>query len=382
MNRDGVWSTVPIGEVVTFRAGVGFPIPMQGRTTGELPFAKVGDISRHGRAGLKCISTADMYVDNADLEKLRAQPVPPGSTLFAKIGEAIRHNHRVLSATPMLIDNNAMAASPSERVDSDYLYRFLQSIDMYRLTSATTVPALRKSELERIPIPLPPLDEQRRIAAILDRADALKIEHLVAAEKFTELLDSIRTQALTDGSWELARLGDVADFVNGVAFKPEDWHETGLPIIRIQNLTDPKKPINLTNRKVADKYKVRRGDILVSWSATLGVFTWERTDVALVNQHIFRVIPNSAKADSGFLKQVLQGALVDMERHLHGATMKHVNRGEFLATTIPLPPLHVQRQIAAILDHVDGLRSMHLEAARHSRKLLSCLSAQAFAGQL
>ena len=39
-------------------------------------------------------------------------------------------------------------------------------------------------------------------------------------------------------------LGDIAEFVNGVAFKPEDWHDTGLPIIRIQNLTDPTKPIN------------------------------------------------------------------------------------------------------------------------------------------
>lgn len=152
-------------------------------------------------------------------------------------------------------------------------------------------------------------------------------------------------------------LGDVADFVNGVAFKPEDWHETGLPIIRIQNLTDPNKPINLTNRKVADKYRVRRGDILVSWSATLGVFTWDRTDEALVNQHIFRVVPNTAAVEPGYLKHILQGALLSMERHLHGATIKHVNRAEFLGTQIPLPPLDEQCRIAAILDQADAMRA-------------------------
>lgn len=152
-------------------------------------------------------------------------------------------------------------------------------------------------------------------------------------------------------------LGEVADFINGVAFKPSDWHDNGLPIIRIQNLTDPSKPINYTNRTVDGKYKVRRGDLLVSWSATLGVFVWDRTDEALVNQHIFRVVPNTLKIDPAFLRHMLSGALVSMERHLHGATLKHINRAEFLSTLIPVPPLDEQRRIAAILDHANSLAS-------------------------
>jgi type I restriction enzyme S subunit len=59
-------------------------------------------------------------------------------------------------------------------------------------------------------------------------------------------------------------LGDVAEFINGVAFKPADWGDTGKRIIRIQNLTDPTKPFNRTNRVVAAKYDVEPGDILVS----------------------------------------------------------------------------------------------------------------------
>lgn len=162
----------------------------------------------------------------------------------------------------------------------------------------------------------------------------------------------------------VAALGDVADFINGFAFKPGDWHEEGLPIIRIQNLTDSTKPINYTTRSVPEKFRVRRGDLLVSWSATLGVFTWDRTDEALVNQHIFRVVP-SDKVDQGFLRHMLSGALQDMQRHLHGATMQHVNRGEFLATKIPLPPLGEQRRIAAILDHTDALRAKRRQVLAH-----------------
>ena len=157
-------------------------------------------------------------------------------------------------------------------------------------------------------------------------------------------------------------LSDIADFVNGVAFKPDDWEESGKRILRIQNLTDSTKPFNRTNRVVAKRYEVSPGDLLVSWSATLGVFVWEGPDTALVNQHIFRVVPDHGRIDPRYLKHMLSDALVQMEQHLHGATMKHVNRGEFLATTIPLPPLAEQKRIAGILDAADALRAKRREA--------------------
>ena len=165
-------------------------------------------------------------------------------------------------------------------------------------------------------------------------------------------------------------LGEIADFVNGVAFKPADWEESGRRIIRIQNLTDATKPFNRTNRAVAKKYEVAPGDLLVSWSASLGVFVWEGPDIALVNQHIFRVVPDHGRIDLRYLRHMLSDALVQMEQHLHGATMKHVNRGEFLATTIPLPPLTEQKRIAGILDVADALRAKRREALAQLDALL------------
>lgn len=176
-----------------------------------------------------------------------------------------------------------------------------------------------------------------------------------------------------------ATLGEVADFINGFAFKPEDWHDHGLPIVRIQNLTDSDKPINLTMRIVPDKFRVRRGELLVSWSATLGVFAWDRTDEALVNQHIFRVVPGP-KVDHRFLRHMLEGALVSMERHLHGATMKHVNRGEFLATEIPLPAPDEQCRIAAILDQADALRVKRRQALAYLDALTQSIFHDMFEG--
>ena len=167
----------------------------------------------------------------------------------------------------------------------------------------------------------------------------------------------------------LVALGELADFVNGAAFKPEDWGESGLPIIRIQNLTDPGKPFNYTERPVPRKLVVEPGDLLVSWSATLGVFQWDGPR-GLLNQHIFRVLPVSSIVDRGYLKHALGRAIVEMERHLHGATMKHVNRGEFLGTKIPLPPLEEQRRIATVLDKASQILIASRKADELRRHLL------------
>ncbi|MCA2654410.1 MAG: restriction endonuclease subunit S [Microcystis sp. M061S2] len=165
-------------------------------------------------------------------------------------------------------------------------------------------------------------------------------------------------------------LGEVAEFINGAAFKPEDWHENGRKIIRIQNLNDSSKPYNLTTRNVDKKYEVNTGDILVSWSASLGVFEWLEMEPAWLNQHIFKAIPDKAKVHKNYFKYSLGKALNDMECYLHGATMKHVNRKEFLSTKIYVPPLEEQRRIAAILDKADGVRRKRKEAIRLTEELL------------
>lgn len=164
-------------------------------------------------------------------------------------------------------------------------------------------------------------------------------------------------------------LGKVAQFINGAAFKPEDWGDEGKKIIRIQNLTDQSKPYNKTLRQVDKKLVVERGDLLVSWSATLGVFEWADED-ALLNQHIFRVVPNLHKIDKNYLKHSLKNAITEMDKHLHGATMKHINRGEFLATKIPLPPLAEQQRIAAILDKAAEIKAKREQAIAKSVQLI------------
>ncbi|MGH9568368.1 MAG: restriction endonuclease subunit S, partial [Candidatus Angelobacter sp.] len=93
--------------------------------------------------------------------------------------------------------------------------------------------------------------------------------------------------------WCRATVSDTGKYINGFAFKPEHWGDSGRPIIRIQNLTNDEREINRTKFMPGDEFVVRHGEILVSWSATLDTFMWNREE-ALLNQHIFRVIPETS----------------------------------------------------------------------------------------
>ena len=70
------------------------------------------------------------------------------------------------------------------------------------------------------------------------------------------------------------RLGEATTYINGYAFKPEEWSDTGVPIIRIQDLTGNSYQMNKYNGKYEDKYEINEGDVLISWSASLGVYVW------------------------------------------------------------------------------------------------------------
>ena len=154
--------------------------------------------------------------------------------------------------------------------------------------------------------------------------------------------------------WEIKKLGEVATYVNGYAFKPEQWVEEGTPIIRIQNLNNPNAPFNYCNIDVPTKYIVRNGDILISWSASLGVYEWNN-DNAYLNQHIFKVVFDKLDINKYYLKYAVSAKLNDMQKQLHGATMKHIVKKDFDNTPIPVPPLAEQEKIVEELDCLSGI---------------------------
>ncbi|MXO97233.1 restriction endonuclease subunit S [Erythrobacter aquimaris] len=171
--------------------------------------------------------------------------------------------------------------------------------------------------------------------------------------------------------WAAATVDDLGEYINGCAFKPTDWHDTGTPIVRIQNLTDPDKRLNVTQREVDPKYHIGKRDILVSWSATLDVFRWGGP-LAYVNQHIFKVLPTE-HLDDRFVEFALKKAISELinSEHLHGSTMKHINRKPFLAHPINVPPFPEQQRIVEKIETLFAELDKGEEALREVQKLLA-----------
>lgn len=183
-------------------------------------------------------------------------------------------------------------------------------------------------------------------------------------------------------TWKTHKLGELAQYINGKAFKPEDWKISGLPIIRIQNLTDSSKPFNYCDQPVESRYYVNDGDLLISWSATLGSFIWDRGP-AVLNQHIFKAIPNTELVERDFLHFLMLETLEEMASHAHGIAMKHITKGKFEAIEVAIPPLPEQRRIVArikeCMERVEEIETNSTTVALELDALFPALLNQRFA---
>ncbi len=150
------------------------------------------------------------------------------------------------------------------------------------------------------------------------------------------------------------RLGEVATYINGFPFKPEDRGEKGLPIIRIQDLTGNSYDLGYYAGDYPKKIEINDGDVLISWSASLGVYVWNRGK-ALLNQHIFKVSFDKIPIDKQYFVFAVQHTLREMESKTHGATMKHIVKKDFDNTSIPYPSLDMQEEISKALSTAKGL---------------------------
>ena len=158
-----------LGDVADVVAGVGFPKDMQGGQDGAIPVFKVGDISAAWLQGKSLLNDSRNYL-SAEEAKSLGKCVPAGSTVFAKIGEALRLNRRVMLGRDALVDNNVMGLVPMrEKVAPKYLYYFMQTVDLGELSRSTTVPSIRKSDVVEIRIPVPELAAQDEIVAELEK---------------------------------------------------------------------------------------------------------------------------------------------------------------------------------------------------------------------
>lgn len=187
--------------------------------------------------------------------------------------------------------------------------------------------------------------------------------HLVNAGKLknkkVEKIDKTTIPFAVPNSWTWVQIGFALELINGRAFKPQEWSEKGLPIIRIKNLNNPQAPYNYCDFEVPEKYHIYENDFLISWSGTpgtsFGAFLWVGGH-AVLNQHIFKCNLIGNAYEKKFLRLAINSRLDDMINQSRGGVgLKHITKGKLENVFIPLPPLAEQHRIVAKVDQLMNL---------------------------
>lgn len=186
-------------------------------------------------------------------------------------------------------------------------------------------------------------------------------------------------------SWAFVRLGDALDLVNGRAFKPTEWSMSGMPIIRIQNLNDPRASFNYCDASIPERFHVRHGDFLISWSGTpgtsFGAHIWDGGD-ALLNQHIFRAEQVADVFHPPFLKLAINARLLELIDQAHGGVgLQHITKPKLERLPLTVPPDREQIRIVTEVDRLDAvcdeLETNLATRAEDRRRLLDAILEEA-----
>lgn len=326
-------------------------------------------------------------------------PFERGDVLVAKITPCFENGKIVLANIPHRYGFGStefhVIRADSSKLDARYLLHVLRHPEFrlkgrQRMTGSAGQRRVPENFLSTFAIPLPPLSEQRRIAAILDKADELRAKRRAALKKLDELTQSIFLDMFGDPAtnpkgWPVRRLDAMCDLENGRAFKPEEWEDEGLPIIRIQNLNDATKPFNYTTKSLPERFRVRPGDILFSWSGTpgtsFGCFRWSGPE-GWLNQHIFKVRLNGTLEGDYFITHV-NLKLGELIAKAHGGVgLQHVTKGMIDETLLMIPPAQLQLDFSHRVATARKLATTQAASLTRFDAVFASLQHRAFRGEL
>jgi type I restriction enzyme S subunit len=395
------WKVTKLGSISKIVSGYTFPLEMQGKAKGRYPFIKVNDMN----SSYKYITNAENYVDEEDLPRLKARPFPEGTIIFPKIGMTMRLNkYRILGREALFDNNIAGIIVYNKNVYNEYVYYYLQGkVNLLSLAGMTTVPSITKTKIEKLSIPLPPLNEQVKIAEILSKVDdAIKnIDNAIARLErlkrglMSELLTGrIRVREENGGlsfyretelqeteigeiprGWHVAKLGELIEMNHGE--RPEVILQEGdVPIYGGGGL------YGFTNTYLVDKpyvlilARVGKGSVGKVYLARGRVWV---TDNAIYG---YSKDPNGITTVYAYYWLLFDKTWIEkyVRRSAGGYAIITLNSLNNLK--LPLPPLNEQKGITKILSTIDKAVDLHYKGKERLERLKRSLMDLLFTGKV
>ena len=393
--RKADWPLVKLSKVCDVESGAGFPLEYQGQTNQQYPFFKVGDMNTHGNE--QEMRVYEHSISEEVRQKLHAKAFPANSVIFPKIGAAIATNKKRKLVRPSCVDNNVMALVPSKKINPAYLYYLLINTDLSDFASTGNPPSIRTTTIRSWEIPLPPLEEQQRIAEVLARADRLRRLRRAARELSAGYLQAVFLQMFGDPvenpmGWPVYKLGNI------VAVNP--------PLTR--KIKEPDTQVTFVPMSAVDAEQVEIVGALIRpyIDVSKGFTAFEENDVlfakitpCMENGKIviaknlyngvgfgsteFHVLRSGTETNPEWLLWLLRRPEFreQAQRSFTGtAGQQRVPTGFLKYCEVPLPPLPLQQRFAGVVRRFERLRAQQVEAERQAEALFQSLLARAFAG--
>jgi restriction endonuclease S subunit len=221
-----------------------------------------------------------------------------------------------------------------EKADIKFLFYLIQKIQF----NSSTHKRYWISEYSQIKIPLPPLSIQQEIVNKIDGW-----QKIIDGAK--QIIENYKPQIDIKPEWEMVKLGDVCEVINGRAYKQEELLEKGkYPVLRVGNFFSNRSwyysDLELEEAKYCDK-----GDLLYAWSASFGPRIWDGTK-AIYHYHIWKMIPDEKRINKLFLHHLLEKDTEEIKSQGgRGIAMIHITKSGIENREFPIPPLSIQQQI-------------------------------------
>lgn len=343
------------------------------------------------------ISDTARKLTESGLASCAATILPPNSVLFssrAPIG------HVAVNTVPMATNQGFKSFVPKpDRIDAKFLFHWLRANRSYleSLGVGATFKEVSKTIISRVEIPLPSLPDQRHIATILDKADALCAQRRAAIAKLDELLQSVFIEMFGDPAtnpkgWPMRKIADLLDSVK-YGSSDKATQEGEIPILRMNNLTysgqiELSDLKYITAKQADEKYLVEPGDILFNRTNSKELVgktaVYDGPIPMAYAGYLVRGRVNQSNAPeyiSAFLNSVWGKAILrNMCKNIVG--MANINAREFSSIELPVPPSELQRKFQQYVRAVRMQKQRMQEGMKKLDELFACLQQRAFSGKL
>ncbi len=358
------------------------------------------------------------YIDLSSVDKdtkriegispLACSDAPSRARQIVKAGDilvsTVRPNLNGVAIVPSELDGATASTGytvlrpRSDRADGSYLFHWVKHpefvSEMVRLATGASYPAVSDKIVRAAMIPLPPLPEQRRIAAILDKADALRTKRREAIAKLDQLLKSVFLEMFGDPvtnpkGWPMVKLGELGEWSSGgtparldaMNFKGDiPWYSSGeLNSVYVGKSDECISP----NAVKSSAAKIMRpGSLMVGMYDTAAFKSSFTTVPAACNQAIAFSYLNEEKCDSIYVYQVLQLGKEHFKRMQRGVRQKNLNLSLIRDTQIAHPPLAEQQEFSSRFRVIHAQIEVHMTFELTINGLFASLQQQAFTGAI